>query len=102
FPTRRSSDLTGSVGIGGITLGGGVGFLARKHGLTVDHLLAARVVTADGGLVEPAAETEPDLFWAVRGGGGNFGVATAFRFELHPVDQILGGMLVLPASADIV
>ena len=69
----------GTVGIGGITLGGGVGFLARKHGLTIDDLLAADVVTADGELLRVDAESYPDLFWAIRGGGGNFGVATRFR-----------------------
>jgi FAD/FMN-containing dehydrogenase len=93
---------TGSVGIGGITLGGGVGFLVRKHGLTVDSLLAAEVVTADGQIRQVDADHHPDLFWAIRGGGGNFGVATRFRFRLHPLDQIVGGMLLLPATAEIV
>jgi FAD/FMN-containing dehydrogenase len=93
---------TGSVGIGGITLGGGVGFLVRKHGLTVDNLLAAEVVTADGRILQVDDEHHPDLFWAIRGGGGNFGVATRFRFRLHPLDQIVGGMLLLPATAETV
>jgi FAD/FMN-containing dehydrogenase len=93
---------TGSVGIGGITLGGGVGFLVRKHGLTIDDLLAAEVVTADGRLLRVDAETHPDLFWAIRGGGGNFGVATRFRFRLHEVDTVVGGMLFLPATPDVV
>ncbi|MDP9282751.1 MAG: FAD-dependent oxidoreductase, partial [Chloroflexota bacterium] len=70
---------TGSVGIGGITLGGGIGYLVRKHGLTIDDLLAADVVTADGQLRHVDAESHPDLFWAIRGGGGNFGVATRFQ-----------------------
>ena len=74
---------TGSVGIGGITLGGGVGYLVRKHGLTIDNLLAAEVVTADGQLLRVDAETHPDLFWAIRGGGGNFGVVTRFQFRLQ-------------------
>jgi FAD/FMN-containing dehydrogenase len=78
---------TGSVGIGGITLGGGVGYLVRKHGLTIDSLLAAEIVTADGELHHVDDEHEPDLFWAIRGGGGNFGVATRFRFALHPIDS---------------
>ena len=93
---------TGSVGIGGITLGGGVGFLVRKHGLTIDDLLAAEVVTADGELLHVDAETHPDLFWAIRGGGGNFGVATQFTFRLHEVDTIVGGMLILPATPEII
>ncbi len=93
---------TGSVGIGGLTLGGGVGFLVRKHGLTIDHLLAAEVVTADGQLLRVDAETHPDLFWAIRGGGGNFGVATRFKFRLHELDTIVGGMLILPATPDVI
>jgi len=93
---------TGSVGIGGLTLGGGVGFLVRKHGLTIDHLLAAEVVTADGELLRVDARSHPDLFWAIRGGGGNFGVATRFQFRLHPVDTVVGGMLVLPASPAVI
>jgi len=93
---------TGSVGIGGITLGGGVGYLVRKHGLTIDDLLAAEVVTADGQLLRVDAQTHPDLFWAIRGGGGNFGVATRFQFRLHEVDTILGGMLILPATPDVI
>jgi len=93
---------TGSVGIGGITLGGGVGFLVRKYGLTIDDLLAAEIVTADGEVLQVHADTEPDLFWAIRGGGGNFGVATRFRFRLHEVGTIVGGMLFLPATPEIV
>ena len=92
---------TGSVGIGGITLGGGVGYLVRKHGLTVDDLISAEIVTADGELLRVDAETHPDLFWAIRGGGGNFGVATRFQFRLHEVDEIVGGMLVLPATPEV-
>jgi len=93
---------TGSVGIGGITLGGGVGYLVRKHGLTIDDLLAAEVVTADGKLRRVDAESHPDLFWAIRGGGGNFGVATRFHYRLHEVDTIVGGMLILPATPEII
>ncbi len=93
---------TGSVGIGGITLGGGIGFLVRKHGLTIDNLLAAEIVTADGELLYVDAETHPDLFWAIRGGGGNFGVATRFKFRLHEVDEVVGGMLILPATPETI
>src|SRR6266508_2769448 len=93
---------TASVGIGGITLGGGVGFLVRKHGLTIDDLLAAEVVTADGQLLRTDAETHPDLFWAIRGGGGNFGVATRFQFRLHPLGTIVGGILMLPATPEVI
>jgi len=93
---------TGSVGLGGITLGGGVGFLVRKHGLTIDSLLAAEIVTADGKILQVDETHHPDLFWAIRGGGGNFGVATRFKFQLHDVGQVYGGMLFLPATADTI
>jgi FAD/FMN-containing dehydrogenase len=93
---------TASVGIGGITLGGGIGFLVRKHGLTIDSLLAAELVTADGRLLHTDAETHPDLFWAIRGGGGNFGVAIRLRFRLHPVGTVVGGMLLLPATPEVI
>lgn len=92
---------TGSVGIGGITLGGGVGYFVRKYGLTIDDLIAAEVVTADGQILRVDAESHPDLFWAIRGGGGNFGVATRFQFRLHEVNEVLGGMLLLPATPDL-
>ncbi len=91
---------TGSVGISGITLGGGVGYLSRKHGLTIDSLLGAELVTADGRVVEVDADHHPDLFWAIRGGGGNFGVVTRLRYRLHDVSRFTGGMLVLPATPD--
>jgi FAD/FMN-containing dehydrogenase len=93
---------TGSVGIGGLTLGGGIGFLLRKHGMTIDDLLAADVVTADGELLRVDDETHPDLFWAIRGGGGNFGVATRFRFRLHEIPSIVGGILMLPATPNVI
>ncbi len=93
---------TGSVGIGGITLGGGIGYLVRKHGLTIDDLLAADMVTADGQLRRVDAETHPDLFWAIRGGGGNFGVVTRVQYRLHPVDTVVGGLLILPATPDVI
>ncbi|HEX9615519.1 MAG TPA: FAD-binding oxidoreductase, partial [Bacteroidota bacterium] len=93
---------SGTVGIGGLTLGGGVGFLVRKHGMTIDDLLAADVITADGSVLRVDADSHPDLFWALRGGGGNFGVAARFKFRLHPVDQVVGGVLMLPATAEII
>ena len=93
---------TGTVGIGGLTLGGGVGYLVRKYGLTIDSLLAADIVTANGELLRVDEENSPDLFWAIRGGGGNFGVVTRFKFKLHPVSDIVGGMLFLPATADTI
>ncbi|MBC6936651.1 MAG: FAD-binding oxidoreductase [Chloroflexi bacterium] len=91
-----------SVGLGGLTTGGGIGYLVRKYGLTIDNLLAARVVTADGEIRYTDAETHPDLFWAIRGGGGNFGVVTHFKFRLHEVDTIVGGMLILPATPEVI
>jgi hypothetical protein len=93
---------TASVGIGGLTLSGGVGYLVRKHGLTIDSLLAAELVTADGELVTASEQEHPDLFWAIRGGGGNLGVATRFHYRLHPVDRVVGGMLFLPATSEVI
>jgi len=93
---------TPKVGVGGITLSGGIGFLVRKHGLTIDDVLAAEVVTADGQLVKVDEKNHPDLFWALRGGGGNYGVVTRLLFRLHEIDEVLGGMLMLPASADVI
>ena len=93
---------TASVGIGGITLGGGVGYLGRKYGLTIDNVVAADVVTADGEQLRVDATNHPDLFWAIRGGGGNFGVVTRFQYRLHEVGQVVGGMLILPATAEVI
>lgn len=93
---------TGSVGIAGLTLGGGIGYLVRKHGLTIDSLLGAEIVTADGRVLTVDAGSHADLFWAIRGGGGNFGVVTRFHYGLHRVDAVLGGMLLLPASPDVI
>jgi FAD/FMN-containing dehydrogenase len=93
---------TGSVGIAGITLGGGVGYLSRKYGLTIDDLIAAEIVTADGAILQVDADHDPDLFWAIRGGGGNFGVVSRFRYRVHEIGQAYGGMLILPATVDTV
>lgn len=90
----------GSVGITGITLGGGVGYLSRAYGLTIDSLLAADVVTADGELVRADADSHPDLFWALRGGSGNFGIVTGFEYRLHEVPMVLGGALLLPPTLE--
>jgi FAD/FMN-containing dehydrogenase len=92
--------IVGHTGVAGLTLGGGIGFLMRKHGLTVDNLLAADVVTADGNILRASADEHADLFWALRGGGGNFGVVTSFRFSLHPVGPIVMAGPVFWAAED--
>ena len=93
---------TGSVGIGGITTGGGIGYLVRKYGLTIDNLVGAEVVTADGEVRHVDATSEPDLFWAIRGGSGNAGVVSRFQYRLHELGDAYGGMLFLPATADTI
>jgi len=92
---------TATVGIAGLTLGGGIGWLARKYGLAIDSLLAVEIVTADGEVRTASAAEHPDLFWALRGGGGNFGVVTRFCYRLSPVGEVFAGALFLPATRDV-
>jgi hypothetical protein len=94
--------LISTTGVGGLTLGGGFGYLTRRLGLACDNLVAAEVVTARGEVLTTDAVTEPDLFWALRGGGGNFGVVTSFTFRLAPLISVLGGPVVFPADPDVV
>jgi hypothetical protein len=92
------SGIIGTTGVGGLTLGGGIGYLARKHGLTIDNLLEAELVLADGSRARASTHENPDLFWAIRGGGGNFGVVTAFTFRLHPVSIVNAGPTFWPVE----
>lgn len=91
--------INSTTGVAGLTLGGGFGWLTRKYGLTVDNLVSAEVITAKGSRVKASADENADLFWAVRGGGGNFGIVTLFEFQLHPVGpELLSGLVVFPFS----
>jgi FAD/FMN-containing dehydrogenase len=97
FGLATSLGINSTTGVAGLTLGGGFGWLTRKHGLTVDNLISVEIITADAKRVRASADENPDLFWAVRGGGGNFGIVTMFEFQLHPVGpEILAGLIVYP------
>lgn len=98
FGLATSFGDTGSVGLGGLVLGGGIGFLVRKHGLTIDDLTAVEMITSSGEQLRVDGCSHADLFWALRGGGGNFGVVTRLHLRLHRVDPIVGGTLILPAT----
>ena len=98
--------IVGTTGIAGLTLGGGIGYLARKYGLSCDNLISAEVVTAEGKIVTASVREHEDLFWALRGGGGNFGVVTSFEYQMHPVDVVHAGIIIYgldhaPAVADL-
>src|SRR5256884_7628410 len=97
------SGFISTTGVGGLTLGGGIGYLSRTHGLTIDNLLGVDLVLADGSFVTANAKEHADLFWAVRGGGGNFGVVTSFLFQLHPISTVYGGPMLWPMeqAADV-
>jgi len=98
FGLAVPAGIISTTGVGGLTLGGGVGHLSRKHGLTIDNLLEADMVLADGSFVTVNKDNHPDLFWAIRGGGGNFGIVTSFKFQGHPLKTVIGGPTLWPVE----
>ena len=101
FGLAVPSGIVPKTGIGGLTLGGGVGWLLRKYGMSIDNLLSCQIVTADSKVLTASVSENEDLFWALRGGGGNFGVVTSFEFQAHPVHTVLGGLLLYPRDAAV-
>jgi hypothetical protein len=99
FGLAATGGFISTTGVSGLTLGGGLGWLVRKHGLALDNLVSADVVTADGHLLIASASQNEDLFWGLRGGGGNFGVVSSFEFQVHPAGTVLAGLVLHPASA---
>ena len=98
FNLAATGGFVGTTGVSGLTLGGGLGWLVRKHGLALDNLLEADVITADGRLLIASSSQNEDLFWGIRGGGGNFGIVTSFKFKAYPAGEVLAGLVMHPLT----